>query len=211
MQKKSMLDPIVRALVGVDPAHHGLILDAVNKLGGRDAEAVRVRLAQALRETPSTKTHSDYLVHLISVTLASTKGSVTIAEAKDVFSGDIDPNFQKWGTNVAGQDTETKAVEIHEMKNYGTFAQHFNSLGDPRSLCLTQGQIVEFCRTHRDQLCQISYGNFFLFEVKGELFFALVLVCDGKLNVYVNHFVNDGVGRVGFPHRVVVQHNNLGS
>ena len=45
-----MLDPIVRALVGVDPAHHGLILDAVNKLGGRDAEAVRVRLAQALRD-----------------------------------------------------------------------------------------------------------------------------------------------------------------
>ena len=205
MQKKSMLDPIVRALVGVDPAHHGLILDAVNKLGGRDAEAVRVRLAQALRETPSTKTHSDYLVHLISVTLASTKGSVTIAEAKDVFSGDIDPNFQKWGTNVAGQDTETKAVEIHEMKNYGTFAQHFNSLGDPRSLCLTQGQVVEFSRTYRDQLRQDGCSTFFLFEVKDKLFVALVLVHAGKLSVSVRRFGNNLVWLADGHYRLVVQ------
>ena len=29
-----MLGPIVRALVGVDVSHHGIILDLVNKLGG---------------------------------------------------------------------------------------------------------------------------------------------------------------------------------
>ncbi len=52
---KDMLGPIVRALVGVPQQHHGLILDVVNKLGGKDAIEVRKRIAQALREAPASK------------------------------------------------------------------------------------------------------------------------------------------------------------
>ena len=168
MSSENMLDPIIRALVGADLSRHRLIFDIVNKLGGSDAEAVRVRLARALRGTSSTKTQSDYLTHFISITLDPTNGNVTIAEAKDVFTGYTDPNFKNWGTNVnvVGQDTEAQSIEVYEVEKEGTSAQLFGSLGDPRSLCLTQGQIVEVCRMHWDQLCQVSYGNFFLFEVR---------------------------------------------
>ena len=48
---KSMLDPIVRALVGVDPKHHGVVLDAANKLAGNNADEYRRRLAAVLRES----------------------------------------------------------------------------------------------------------------------------------------------------------------
>jgi hypothetical protein len=47
-----MLGPIIRALVGVSFEHHGIILDVVNKLGGRDVSAVRSRIALALRNEP---------------------------------------------------------------------------------------------------------------------------------------------------------------
>lgn len=47
---KSMLDPIVRALVGVDAKHHGVVLDIANKLGGDNADEYRKRLAGVLRE-----------------------------------------------------------------------------------------------------------------------------------------------------------------
>ena len=202
---KSMLDTIIRALVGVEPAYHGLILDIANRLGGQDAQSIRTRLAQALREPSVPTPLPAYLVNIASVTLAPTKGGVTISEANYVFSGYIDSNFKSWGTNVTGTDTVAQAVSVHEMSRDGTFAQHFNSLGDPRSLCLTQGQIVEFCRTYRDQLRQDGCSTFFLFEVKDKLFVALVLVHAGKLSVSVRRFGNNLVWLADGHYRLVVQ------
>ncbi len=49
---KDMLGPITRALVSVPIEHHGIILDAVNKLGGANADTVRSRIASALRDEP---------------------------------------------------------------------------------------------------------------------------------------------------------------
>lgn len=62
---KSMLDPIVRALVGVDVKHHGVILDIVNKLGGNNADEHRGRLASALRESNAP---SDTIVRINRLT-----------------------------------------------------------------------------------------------------------------------------------------------
>jgi hypothetical protein len=45
-----MLDPIIRALVGVPPEWLGIILDVINKVGGVDDERWRSHLATILRE-----------------------------------------------------------------------------------------------------------------------------------------------------------------
>lgn len=51
MASKDMLAQIVRAIVGVDVNHHGVLLDITNKLGGDNAAAYRKRFGEVLRES----------------------------------------------------------------------------------------------------------------------------------------------------------------
>jgi hypothetical protein len=96
------------------------------------------------------------------------------------------------------------------MKQNGTFSQLFGSLSaDPRSLCLTQGQIVEFARTHRALLRQDGYATLFLFEVSGELFVAYLSVGGGKLKANVSRFSDDGVWDADYRYRVVVSQQTV--
>jgi len=56
MSHKDMLDPIMRALVGVPQEHLGVTLDFINKLGGKDGAVWKTRFAEVLREgVASTK------------------------------------------------------------------------------------------------------------------------------------------------------------
>ena len=161
---------------------------------------------------PQEKVPEMYLRHLLSLTLAPTKGSVTIAEATDVFTGYLNPDFENWGTNQAGADTEATKVDVLEMTKNGSYSQLFGSLGrDLLSLCLTQPQIVEFHRTHREHLRQEGYGTFFLFAVKREneeeydLFVAFVYVSGGRLKAFVSRFTNGHVWLADDRRRLVVK------
>ena len=148
---------------------------------------------------------TSHLKFLQLATLAPTSGSTTLAQAGDIFTGYLDPNFNNWGTSVAGVDTEVASVDIFEINQNGTYADLFGSFRvDRRSLCLTQGQIVEFCRTNPDLLRQDGYATLFLFEVDDKLFVVFVCVVDGQLEAYVNHFDHDDVWRAIFRHRLVV-------
>jgi len=48
--KKDMLGPIIRALVGVPEKDLGILLDITNKIGGKDGEQWRARFAEDLRK-----------------------------------------------------------------------------------------------------------------------------------------------------------------
>lgn len=150
-----------------------------------------------------------YLRHLETVTLASTKGSATLAKAKQVFTGWLDSDFKNWGTDVPGEDTDETKVDVHEMTRDGNCKTLFGSLGDPHKLVLTQGQIEEFCRSHRDSLRQEGYGTFFLFEVNGELFVAFVVVIGGRLRAGVDRFDDDYVWVADRRHRLVVKQQTV--
>lgn len=150
-----------------------------------------------------------YLRHLETVTLAPTKGDATLAEAGDVFSGFIGRNFKDWGTNISGEDTDEVNVDVYEMVRDGNFRTLFGLLGDPRKLCLTQGQIVEFCRSHRDSLRQGGPATFFLFEAQGELFVVDVGVCNGELEVRMYCFDDDYVWYAEDRHRLVVEQQTV--
>lgn len=150
-----------------------------------------------------------YLRHLETVTLAPTQGNVTLAQAENVFTGWIDDDFKEWGTNIPGKDTDEAMVDVYEMIRNGTFKTLFESLGAPRNLCLTQGQIVEFCRNHRNLLRQEGYGTFFLFEVNGNLFVARVGVGDGRLRARAYRLGYDRVWGADGHHRLVVKQQTI--
>jgi hypothetical protein len=48
-------------------------------------------------------------------------GTVTIAEAANVFVSQLDLDFKRWGTDVAGKDTGANTVGVHEVSRDGTF------------------------------------------------------------------------------------------
>ena len=172
-------------------------------------------LDAALHAAARVDKNTTHLRYLSSTTLAPTKGSVTLAQAGDVFTGHLDPDFRNWATDVAGIDTAEAPADIYEMKKDGAYAQLFGSLTSAQGsyeevvaachpLCWQQGQIVEFARSHRALLRQDGYGTFFLFEVNGELFVAHVFVGGGQLEVHVSRFSGTDVWRAACRHRVVV-------
>ena len=138
------------------------------------------------------------------ITIEATKGKGTIARADKVFTW-IDDDFKNYGTDVRGEPTVATAVQVFEMTKDGTFAQIFGGFGENLDrLCLSQDQIVSFCRDQANWLRTDGYGTFFLFKVKGEYFVAYVRRSVGGLGVYAFRLSFDFVWSAGCRHRVVV-------
>lgn len=144
--------------------------------------------------------------------LDPTDGTETLANANDLFSH-IDPDFNNWGTNKKGASTQQQFVDVYEMTNDATFAEMFGSLSNnPDQLCLTQAQIKQFVKKHRDKLCIDGFTTFFLFKGKkmkgvksSQLFVAGVgVVSGGGLWVSVHRFGRSFVWPAGDRLRVVV-------
>lgn len=188
---------------------HGVGDEAIHRLGTPAGTETMKAGISAFVEAIAPIKDTDFLRYLKAVTIAPTKGDVTLAKADDVFMGWIDGYFKNWGTNVLGEDTDETAVDVYEMARDGNYQKLFGSLGDPHRLCLTQGQIKEFCRSHRDVLLQEGYATFFLFAVNGEPFVAYVDVHASKLRVFVNHFDDDYVWDTGCRPRLVVKQQTV--
>lgn len=126
--------------------------------------------------------------------------NATIARAKDVFTGWIDSDFVNYGTDVKSPKTKATKIAVLEMTKDGTFKDIFTN---PEEMCMTQAQIVEFCRNHKDKLNQDWY-TFFLFKVGNEFFVARVRVRSDGLSGDADRFSDDGVWDAVCRHRVVV-------
>lgn len=186
---KNLLDYVAKGCPKVD------YTQPVSKAKARGQKPVTVR--------PGTDT--SHLRFLGSTTIAPTQGGTILAQAKDVFTGYLDSDFNGWCTDIASVDTKETPVDIYEMKENGNYRTLFGSFGvDIRSLCLTQGQIKEFARTHRHLLRQDGYATFFLFAVNGEVFVADVCVDGGELGADVRRFSSDRVWDADGRHCVVV-------
>ena len=150
------------------------------------------------------------IVKLISgaetLELDETDGQATIAQAKNVFLGYIDSDFNGWGCDVQSEPTKKTQVAVHEMIKDGTFVQIFNGMSDDlNSLCLTQSQIIQFVQKHRKWLRTDGCATFFLFKVGAEFFVAGVYCYGvGRLKVYVYRFWHGLVWGAGDRRRVVV-------
>jgi hypothetical protein len=196
-------------------------IDAVLMKIGQDvgmstAEGVRAFLAGKLIVTKVTEVvkekvfdHVSPSLHLFTpepLTLTPTDGSQTIAKAGKFFTGYLDLNFKKWGTNVSSHSTKETKVEVHELIKDGNFAEIYGSLStNLDNLCLTQPQIIQFVEKHKQWLLADGYGTFFLFKANGEFFVACVGVgSDGGLLVVVLRFDFDSVWCAGCRRRFVL-------
>lgn len=117
------------------------------------------------------------------IKLPVTSGKHTIARADDVFEY-IDSDFEKWNTDVKSAKTKEMEVAICEIDTDMTFEQMFTH---PDEMCLSQDQIIDFCRDCRSELRADGYATFFLFKVANEFFVANVHVrSDDRLNVHLH-------------------------
>ena len=134
------------------------------------------------------------------LTISPADGKEILANAKDVFAW-IDKDFVNWGANETGQATESIPVAVYEMAKNANFKDMFGSLGNPD---LTQAQIKDFVKQHRDWLRTDGYGTFFLFKSNGNMFVADVRVVFDGLHVGVDRFGYSYVWNAAGRHRVVV-------
>lgn len=140
------------------------------------------------------------------IVIGPTDGSETIAQASNVFTGGIDPDFINWDLDHPCEPTEEREVEVQEMAESATFAGMFAFLlPDLDSLVLTQHQVKSFCREHRDKLHPEGWATFFLLKEGEEFFVANVFAnSGGQLEVLVCQFENDCVWDAEDRHRLVV-------
>lgn len=141
-----------------------------------------------------------------SIIFDATDGTKTIAQATDVFTGHINPDFVEWGLDVPSTPTAAMAAAVNEQICDGNFVQILGSVGYPKVVPdMVQHQIVDFCAKYKDKLRQQGHGTFFPFQVGGKRFVANVYVHDdGCLSVHVDPFSAAGVWYVRGQHRFVV-------
>lgn len=114
-----------------------------------------------------------------------------------------DSDFKNWNLD---NDTPAKkmTLEVREMTSDSNYKDMFSELGDLDVVALTQGQIIAFCKEHKESLRQDGWATLFLFKNGSEFFVADVDVQSDGLNVHVYRFGNDSVWAAELSHRMVV-------
>lgn len=143
---------------------------------------------------------------LKTITLSPTKGTKTIVQATDVFSGWIDSDFKDWNLDSKLDSkviaTKKMNVTIYEMTEDATFAQIFTQ---PEEMFLTQEQIVRFCKEHPDELQPNGFSTFFLFKENNNFFVADVRWDGRRLGVNVYRLSSVGVWDAVYRRRFVIK------
>ncbi|MFA5888673.1 MAG: hypothetical protein WCW47_01200 [Candidatus Paceibacterota bacterium] len=190
----------------------GLTPEQVNLIGsGGRLRMIKAYLdgdADIMPKVVKPTKKSAFYLRLVSggetLTISACKGKRTIAKAKTVFRGYIDPDFVNYGLDVEGVATPNTDVEVHELVRNGKFVDIYANVGVPLdNLVMTQGQVISFCETHQDWLRMDGYGTFFLVKKDNEFFVASVRVCPFGLHVRAHRLSLDHVWDGEDRHRFV--------
>ncbi len=171
-----------------DRADEGWDNVRTNKDGLADRIAELIAVSVNANDEPAPHPMLHRLYDDEKIMIGATNGQETMARAKNVFTGYLDPDFKNWGTDAAGRPTQQTGVAVYELRQNATFNQMFRSLGDPNTLIWEQSQIIKFCQEYRNRLRQEGYATFFLFKFSDEFFVARVNVDAGKLEAPVHRF-----------------------
>lgn len=153
----------------------------------------------------SIPVQNEYLKQIDTTILNKCSGKRIISKAKSSFPSWIDSDFENYGLEHTSKATEKTDVSVYEMVKDATFVQMFGSLNpDLDKLCLTQDQIIEFCKEHRSRLRTDGYATFFLFKQDDQFCVAGVGVCADGLSVDVRRFGYGPVWAAVCASRVVV-------
>lgn len=110
MAGKDMLAQIVRALVGVDTKHHGVVLDIANKLGSDNADAYRKRFAEVLREPMVKPTLSVFRTIKLGTCADLTALKVAVNEAGCHISDYANDLLNHRDFSIVAEETEVDLV-----------------------------------------------------------------------------------------------------
>jgi hypothetical protein len=164
----------------------------------------------ATKTTPRPHTMSWNVLAPLSldeIVLGATDGNATLAQTKNVFTGHLDPDFKNWRTDRSSDPTVPLHVAVYEMRMNASFASMFNSLGgvDLDALCLTQGQIIDFCVNHCDSILKdADYTFFFLFRIDLDYLVVSVKLDKYGLSAIVFRFDDPNVWYASNRLRVII-------
>jgi hypothetical protein len=210
MSTKDMLGALVRNVVALPVEMLGVILDFSEKLLSESGGEWFSEFKKFLRKEKTwTEVVIEKIIKLISggkaLTIKALDGQEYIGAAKKVFKGYIDSDFENYGLNKPSEATEEIAVQVYEQIKDANFAKMFISLSsDLDKLCLTQSQIVAFCKKYPKWLRQGGGYTFFLFKMNNDYFVASVFVHVDGLSARVFRFECGGVWFAESRCRVVV-------
>lgn len=146
------------------------------------------------------------------IAIKATSGKKLISQAKKVFPGWIDPDFENYGCNVADEAKPETPVQVFELTTNADFQKMFGSFeAELDDLTLTQEQIISFVEEHESWLHPQGWYTFFLFKANGKFFVARVDRSDRGLEVDVDHFSYAYVWHASVRGRVVVPQLKLKS
>lgn len=207
MSKIDLLYQVVNALITVSLEPPNVMKDASFQVDSKNDLLWKTRFAEVLRKAMVTKilVQVTYPKRLSKgLTIPACDGTETLADAKNVFKGCIDRNFENWGTNKPGKATGEVTVDAHRMSSGASYAGIFGSFGsDMDKLCLTQHQIKAFCKKYNKWMSTESLSTFFLFKVEERLFVASVHAYSGGWDISASRFEHYGILRT-YTHRAVV-------
>lgn len=140
------------------------------------------------------------------IVLGWNKGEEIIARAGRIFVRGIDSIFTDRQFKAPSQKTPATTLKVYELIRGGTFMDVYKSLDCPlEQACLTQAQIIMFCKEHWDKLCGCGYGTFFLFRAGDDFFVACIEKdLDDRLGVHARSVSFDTIWDASSRHRFVV-------
>lgn len=139
-----------------------------------------------------------------TISLDADDGTVTLANAVDVFTGYLDSDFENYGTNVHGPEMPAINVQVWELIKNGNFKTIFAGIiNNPSLLCIGQGQVKQFPQKF-GKWVRSDRITFVPFKVKfpddhEEIFVAgLNRYDDGRLRAFVCRFSGGDVWFAGY-------------
>lgn len=138
--------------------------------------------------------------------IPATNGRETIVEAKLMFGGDVDPDFITWGADQPSESKPETLVALFELGADASHEQIFTSFGvDMPVVCLTQNQIVAFCRKYPEKFDLNGPATMFLFRAGNNMLVARIRMRhDGVMRATVRRFKDPRVWEAAKRYRVVV-------
>lgn len=138
-------------------------------------------------------------------------GLKTIFEAKNVFPSYIDLGFKKIKSQEYKQESPETRVCVYEMlKNARLFEMFYSLSPELNGLCLTQNQIIIFCKKYFDYLRRDNNNTFFLLKEDeiDHFFVACVRLLPSGLSIFLDSLGSQHAYVSSCLHRIVVPERN---
>ncbi len=193
---------------GADPDKTAKELINGNIIGKAVENYLVSKKQEAKKKLPFKTTHLEEIFHEKEIFIDSCGGTVEsgFAHASSVYPGYLSSNVKDWSLETIQKETKRTKLKVFKMTKSADYEDLFLSINqDKKKMCMTQAQIIEFCKKHKDKLRKDGYGTFFLFEEDGKFFVARVDVdSGGLLGLGVDEFTRDGVWSAGGARHLVV-------